>query len=118
MYGDFERSARAPDSNWPAFYAAHSSNALRRWPPLRRKNSFCTTSTAVLFFTLALAVIDRLGVAVELRDIFADLQYQDEPVAARGRTTVPVLRITSPGGEQRWLPESSDIAHYLEATYG
>ena len=43
--------------------------------------------------------------------------YADELIEARGRATVPVLRITSPGGEERWMPESRDIVHYLEKTF-
>jgi hypothetical protein len=29
----------------------------------------------------------------------------------------PVLRITSPDGSERWMPESRDIVRYLEQTY-
>ncbi len=39
----------------------------------------------------------------EIRDLFVE--------------TVPVLRITSPDGEQRWLRESADIVRYLQQTY-
>ena len=62
------------------------------------------------------AGIERLGVNVELRNIFEDPQHRDDLVAARGRATVPVLRITSPNGEERWMPESRDIVRYLETT--
>ena len=60
--------------------------------------------------------IDHLGVDVELRDIFENPQHRDDLIAARGRATVPVLRITSPNGEERWMPESRDIVRYLEKT--
>ena len=62
----------------------------------------------------------RLGgpLDVELRNIYDDRQHFDELRAARGRTTVPVLRITSSDGEDRWMPESADIVRYLQATYG
>jgi len=36
---------------------------------------------------------------------------------ARDRATVPVLHITSPDGDKRWMPESSDITNYLKKTY-
>ena len=62
------------------------------------------------------ANIERLGLNVELRDIFEDASYRDELIEARGRATVPVLRITSPNGEERWVPESRDIVSYLEKT--
>lgn len=58
--------------------------------------------------------IDQLGLDIELRSIVDDSQHRDDLIAARGRATVPVLRITSPCGEERWMPESRDIVHYLE----
>ena len=61
-----------------------------------------------------LAAIERLGLDVERRDIYATPAYRHELVAARGRGTVPVLRITSPDGSDRWMPESRDIVRYLE----
>jgi glutathione S-transferase len=60
------------------------------------------------------AGIDRLGLDVELRDIFENPQYRNELIGARGRATVPVLRITSPNGEEHWMSESRDILNYLE----
>ena len=62
-------------------------------------------------------VIDELGIDVELRNIFENRDWFDELVEARGRRTVPVLRITSAGGEEHWMPESRDIIRYLRATY-
>ena len=62
--------------------------------------------------------IDILGLDVELRNIYEDRAHFDELREARGRTTVPVLRITSPDGDERWMPESADIVRYLQATYG
>lgn len=62
--------------------------------------------------------IDKLGIDVEMRNIFDDPAHMDDLIAARGRRTVPVLRITAPDGEERWLPESADIVRYLRETYG
>lgn len=62
-------------------------------------------------------VIDDLGVDVEMRDVLEDPQHMRDLVAARGRRTVPVLRITS-DDEDRWLPESADIVRYLRERYG
>ena len=59
----------------------------------------------------------RLDVDVELRDILENSEYRDELIEARGRATVPVLRITSPNGRERWMPESHDIVRYLETTF-
>ena len=61
--------------------------------------------------------IDRLGVDVELRDIFQHPEHRAALIDARGRATVPVLRITSTDGEDRWMPESRDIVRFLEKTY-
>ena len=66
------------------------------------------------FCSMVRASIERLGVEVELRDIFEDEQYRHELVEARGRATVPVLRFNSPDGDERWMPESRDIVRYLE----
>ena len=63
------------------------------------------------------SAIDQLGIDVELRDVFQDSQHRDDLVKVRGRATVPVLRITSPDGEERWMPESRDIISYLQETY-
>ena len=60
------------------------------------------------------SAIDRLGLDVEQRDILEDPGYRDQLIEARGRATVPVLLITSPEGEERWMPESQDIVRYLE----
>jgi glutaredoxin len=69
------------------------------------------------FCSIARSPIDRLGIDVELRDIFENPRDRDDLIKAQGRATVPVLRITSPGGEQRWMPESRDIVEYLEARF-
>jgi len=68
------------------------------------------------FCAMVTAGLDRLGMDVELRDIFEKPQYRDELIGARGRATVPVLRITSPNGEEHWMSESQAILRYLEKT--
>lgn len=60
----------------------------------------------------------RLGIALEWRDIEADAQHRRDLVLARGRATVPVLRITRQGEPDIWMPESLDIVRYLEAHVG
>ena len=61
--------------------------------------------------------LDKLGVEVELRDIRAEPRHLADLLAARGRTTVPVLRIRRPEGDT-WMPESGDIVRYLEQRFG
>ena len=64
-----------------------------------------------------LRAMDELELALELRDIRAEPQRRAELVAARGRGTVPVLRISGEG-EDEWLPESLDIVAYLKKRFG
>ncbi len=61
--------------------------------------------------------LERLGVEVELRNIHAEPRHLADLLAARGRQTVPVLRIQKPEGDE-WMPESSDIVRYLERRFG
>ncbi len=60
--------------------------------------------------------IDQLGVDVERRDIFADAAHRQALIGARGRQTVPVLRIVE-GDDERWMGESRDIIAWLKAEY-
>ena len=117
MTADFERTARALESDWPEFYADHFIERFAPTATPAQDKLALYHFNGCPFCAVAREAIDRLGVDVELRDIFADQKYRDELVGARGRATVPVLRITSPDGEQRWMPESRDIVRYLETTY-
>lgn len=114
MDADFEHTARAPDSDWPEFYADQfvENFALSTTPAKDKLVLYHSHSCP--FCAFVRSAIDRLGLDVELREIFEDSRYREELVAARGRATVPVLRITSPDGEERWMPESRDIVRYLE----
>lgn len=58
---------------------------------------------------------ERMGIELELRDVRETPQWRDELLAARGRSTVPVLRIDHADGTTRWMPESLDIIRYLKA---
>jgi glutaredoxin len=60
----------------------------------------------------------ELGVVLEERDTSADAEHLRELMAARGRRTVPVLRIAREGREDEWMPESKDIIRYLEERFG
>jgi glutaredoxin len=118
MNADFEHTARAPDSEWPEFYA---NEIMERFAP---SEAPAEDKLALYHFngcpycSMVRSAIDRLGIDVELRDVFQDVQHRDDLVEIRGRATVPVLKITSPDGESRWVPESRDIVSYLQETYG
>ena len=118
MRADHEHRTRSPDSNWAEFYA---EEMVQCYAP---SESPATDRLALYYFDgcpfcmLVLSEIEQLGLDVDLRNIFADPRYRDELIAARGRTTVPVLKVGSPDGEDRWMPESRDIVSYLRETYG
>lgn len=114
---DDEHQARSPEASWPEFYAdqfldrcAPSENPAEDTLALYHFRS-CP------FCRMVRSSIERLGLDVELRDILENPDYLDELIEARGRATVPVLRITSPDGEEHWMPESRDIVQYLEKTF-
>ena len=118
MNADFERDALARESIWHEFYADHFMEHFAPAATPAKDKLALYQFDGCPYCMRAQAAIDRLGVEVQLRDIFADSKHRDDLIAAQGRATVPVLRITSPDGEERWMPESADIVRYLEATYG
>jgi glutaredoxin len=117
MKADIEHQARSPDTRWHEFYADEFVEHCAR------SDSPSQDSLALYYFdgcpfcAVVRATLDRLDIDVELRNVMQDAQHRDALVDARGRATVPVLRITSPDGEERWLPESRDIVNYLESNY-
>jgi glutaredoxin len=115
---DDEHRATSPDTPWPRYYAGRLIECLG---PAEQP----ATDTLALyhfdgcpFCSRVRRVIDRLDLDVEPRNVHADRTHMDDLVKARGRATVPVLRITTASGEDRWMPESADIVRYLQATYG
>lgn len=117
MDADYEHRARSPDSDWPGYYA---DEIIERYAPSespREDKLALYKYDGCPFCAMVRSAIERLGIDVELRDIFENPQHRDDLIEARQRATVPVLRITSPDGEDRWMPESRDIVRYLETTY-
>ncbi len=117
MDADFEHQARSPDIIWPEFYA---NEILERFAPSESPEEDVLALykyDGCPFCAMVGSSIDRLGVNVEMRDILENPQHRDDLIGARGRATVPVLQITSPDGEERWMPESRDIMRFLEMTY-
>jgi glutathione S-transferase len=60
--------------------------------------------------------LERLGVQVEMRNVLREPRNMQELVAARGRRTVPVMRLGR-DGDHEWMPESRDIVAYLERRF-
>ena len=56
--------------------------------------------------------VERYGLAVELRDVDQNPHFREELVSARGRGTVPVLRVEDDEGVTL-VPESIDVIRYL-----
>lgn len=117
MNADTEHQARSPDSDWPQFYAQEIAEhcALSDCPADDRLALYYFDGCP--FCNMVRSAIERLDVDVELRNIMEDSQHRDDLIEARGRATVPVLRIASPNDEDRWMPESRDIVSYLQKTY-
>lgn len=118
MNADFEHTARAAGTDLADFFAAEF---IEHYAPSEDPASdklALYTSPSCAFCWRVSEVINRLGLEVEMRNVFKDQATREELLKARGRMTVPVLRIQSPEGEVRWMPESIDIIHYLEHTYG
>ena len=115
MNADFEHTARSPESDWPSFYAGLLIERYAKSPAPAKDKLVLYHSQTCPYCAIVRSAIDRLGLDVKLREIFEDPRSREQLVEARGRATVPVLRIISPDGEERWMPESQDIVRYLES---
>ena len=116
MNADFEHQARSPDSDWSEYFADQFIDRCAPSESPAEDKLALYHFNGCPFCSIARSGIDRLGLDVELRDIFENPQYCGELIGARGRATVPVLRITSPDGEDHWMSESRDIVRYFETT--
>jgi len=118
MRADLEHRTRSPEVHWTEFFA---NEMVQCYAP---SESPADDKLALYYYDgcpfcmLVQSTIDELGIDVDLRNIFENPGFRDELVRARGRTTVPVLRITAADGGDRWMPESRDIDSYLRKTYG
>jgi glutaredoxin len=117
MNADMEHQARAPEVEWSVFYANQIVEHCSPSESPEKDKLALYYSNGCPFCSMVRTAINQLGIDVELRNIFERSEYRNELVEVRGRATVPVLRITSPGGEDRWMPESRDIVAYLQETY-
>ena len=115
---DDEHRATDSDVPWPEYYARRFVECLGPAEEPGKDQLALYYFDGCPFCVRVLRAIDTLGLEVELRNIYEVSDYLKELRDVRGRTTVPVLRITSANGEDRWMPESADIVRYLQATYG
>jgi len=115
---DEEYRAEESEVPWPRYYAERFLECFGPATEPAGDHLALYYFDGCPFCVRVLRAIDTLRLDVELRNIYEDRQHFDDLRAARGRTTVPVLRITSSDGKDRWMPESADIVRYLQATYG
>ena len=108
-----EHEARDPDAPWPEFYAKFF---CERYVCTADETLALYYSPSCPFCIRVLRAIEELAIDVELRDVWANPEYRDELLEARGRATVPVLRCTS-SERDRWMPESADIIRYLRERF-
>ena len=118
MTADFDYQARELECNWTEFYASEFIEHFAASDTAGEDRLALYYMASCIFCHRVMQVIDRLGLDIEMRDVLADRSRRAELLEARGRQTVPVLWIESPDGTIRWIPESQDIIHYLESTYG
>ena len=113
-----EHDARFEDQSFPEVFAAYVVESLCKSDTPQEDELALYHFEGCGYCRLVRRVIDELGLKVQLRDILRDPGHRAALIEARGRTTVPVLRITGPDGGERWMPESRDIVRYLRETYG
>lgn len=116
LKADLEHAARGEGRDWAEFYAALFLEHLA--PASGQQDSLALYMTPHCPFCMCvIRAIEGIDTKIEMRDI-SSRQHRDDLVAARGRATIPVLRINSPDGSERWMPESRDIVRYLIRAYG
>lgn len=69
------------------------------------------------FCVVVIDAMERLGIDIELRNIFVDPQWRQELIQQGGRKTVPCLRIENDAGQVTWMYESRDIIRYLHERF-
>lgn len=85
---------------------------------MRRQDLILYHFPACPYCQLVQRTLDELGLEIEQRNIRLEPTYAEELRRARGRITVPVLRILADDGSERWMPESADIVRYLQDRFG
>jgi glutaredoxin len=73
--------------------------------------------SACPFCKRVIAVINRLGLEVELCDIKRSSNHLHTLIRNGGLAQVPCLRIVSETQKDHWQYESAEIIHYFEHQY-
>ena len=117
MNADYEFTARKMDVPWQKFYADHFIEHFAETETPTEDSLALYYFPTCPFCQRVLKTVDQLGIEVDLRNINENHEFRNDLISVRDRTTVPVLQITSPDGNERWMPESRDIINYLIKTY-
>lgn len=115
---DDEHQARFAEQPWHDVFAEHFMECYCASDSPRQDQLALYHFERCPYCVIVRRVIDELGLDVELRDVLREPAHRAALMQARGRGTVPVLRITGPDGSKRWMPESRDIIMYLRENYG
>lgn len=108
-----ERLARyGADHPWQSLYAEHFQSRFTPPGAEQAEQLSLYYYPECPYCQRVLNAIAATGAEVELRHIWNEPQHRTDLQAERGRTTVPVLRITGKDSD-RWMPESADIVRYL-----
>lgn len=59
----------------------------------------------------------RLSLNIETRDAQHDATSRSQLLTGGGTIKVPCLKVTNEAGEDRWMYESEEIIHYLDAQF-
>ncbi len=113
---DRELRSRDPDADWPTFYAEYIAERFLASDPDEKLALYHFDGCP--FCRMVRRAIKELELDIELRDIHEQPRYRAELIAARGRSTVPVLQCTGADGTARWMPESRDIIEFLRERFG
>lgn len=117
MNVDYEYKAKNISTQWQDYYAKHFVDHFAPTDSPIEDTLALYYSPTCPFCRMVLNTINQLNISIELRNTDENIECHNELVTERNRATVPVLRITSPDGNERWMPESRDIISYLERTY-
>ncbi len=72
MSAEFEREARAPEADWPRYYAEHFAERFAATHTPTNDKLALYHTPGCPFCAFVRASIDRLGIDVELRDVSTD----------------------------------------------
>ena len=111
--------ARNPERDWADFYAQRLLEHHAASSTAGEDRLTLYYQPICFYCRRVMQLMQRLQLDhIELRNTLLEPDARAALLEARGRATVPVLHIQTPDDEERWMPESADIIHYLKEMYG